>query len=86
MNYISPINYDMIAPKYDKRYEQNPLAGVSRELRTLVAQTQARDVLEVGCGTGIGLSNFYLSFGASSVLTFRLGCWNRPKRRTTDCC
>ena len=52
MNYISPINYDVIAPKYDERYEQNPLPGVSRELRTLVAQSQPRDVLEVGCGTG----------------------------------
>jgi SAM-dependent methyltransferase len=52
MNKISPINYDVIAPKYDARYDQDPLAGVSRELRTLVAQSQARDVLEVGCGTG----------------------------------
>src|SRR5574341_9398 len=52
MNDISPVNYDVIAPKYDARYSQNPLAGVSRELRELVAQSQARDVLEVGCGTG----------------------------------
>jgi ubiquinone/menaquinone biosynthesis C-methylase UbiE len=52
MNHSSPINYDVIAPKYDARYAQNPLAGVSRELRALVAQSQARDVLEVGCGTG----------------------------------
>lgn len=48
----SPINYDVIAPKYDARYEQNPLAGVARELRALVANSLARDVLEVGCGTG----------------------------------
>jgi SAM-dependent methyltransferase len=52
MNNISPINYDAIAPKYDARYEQNPVAGVSRELHTLVTQSRARDVLDVGCGTG----------------------------------
>ena len=52
MNNISPINYDLIAPKYDARYAQNPLAGVARELRALVANSQARDILEVGCGTG----------------------------------
>lgn len=52
MNDISPVNYDVIAPRYDARYAQNPLAGVSRELRTLVSISQARDVLEVGCGTG----------------------------------
>lgn len=52
MNTVSPVNYDVIAPKYDARYAQNPLAGVSRELRELVTKSRARDVLEVGCGTG----------------------------------
>lgn len=52
MSNISPIDYDVIAPKYDARYAQNPLAGVLRELHALVAQSQASDVLEVGCGTG----------------------------------
>jgi len=52
VNNISPINYDVIAQKYDARYAQDPLAGVSRELHTLVSNSQARDVLEVGCGTG----------------------------------
>jgi SAM-dependent methyltransferase len=52
MNDISPINYDTIAPKYDARYAQNPLAGVSHELRELVTKSLAHDVLEVGCGTG----------------------------------
>lgn len=52
MNSISPINYDMIAPKYDARYAQNSLVEVSRELHELVTKSRARDVLEVGCGTG----------------------------------
>lgn len=52
MNSISPIDYDTIAPKYEARYAQNPLAGVARELRALVSTSNARDILEVGCGTG----------------------------------
>ena len=52
MNNISPVNYDMIAPKYDARYAQKPLAGVSHELRKLVTRSRASDVLEVGWGTG----------------------------------
>lgn len=52
MNAISPVNYDVIAPKYEARYAQNPLAGVARELRALVSTSNARDILEVGCGTG----------------------------------
>jgi len=47
-----PVNYNIVAPNYNARYAQNPLAGVARELRALVAQGGARDALEVGCGTG----------------------------------
>jgi SAM-dependent methyltransferase len=46
------VNYNAVAPNYNARYAQNPLAGVARDLRALVAQSGARDVLEVGCGTG----------------------------------
>lgn len=52
MNDIFPVNYDVIAPKYDARYAQNPLEGVLRELRALVSNRETHDVLEVGCGTG----------------------------------
>lgn len=48
----NPVNYNAVAPNYNARYTQNPLAGVARELRALAAQTGAREVLEVGCGTG----------------------------------
>lgn len=46
------VNYNNVAPNYNARYTQNPLAGVARELRALVKQSRAREVLEVGCGTG----------------------------------
>lgn len=46
------VNYNAVGPSYNARYAQNPLAGVARELRALVKQSRAREVLEVGCGTG----------------------------------
>ena len=59
MNNISPINYDVIAPRYDARYVQNPLSGVSRELHDLVSNGRALDVLEVGTGTGRWVMELY---------------------------
>jgi ubiquinone/menaquinone biosynthesis C-methylase UbiE len=44
--------YNRVSGGYNGRYEQNPLPGVAATLRDLVAQTGARRVLEVGCGTG----------------------------------
>ena len=29
---LGRVDYDTVAPAYDRRYEQNPLAGVAREL------------------------------------------------------
>ncbi|MBK8029089.1 MAG: class I SAM-dependent methyltransferase [Chloroflexi bacterium] len=45
-------SYNRVSGGYNGRYEQNPLPGVAATLRDLVAQTGARRVLEVGCGTG----------------------------------
>ena len=55
----SRTNYTPIASHYNRRYAQNPLAGVARELQALVQQNQARDVLEVGCGTGRWVSELH---------------------------
>ena len=45
-------DYSRIAGTYDRRYEANPLKPVAEALRSLVAGTGARRILEVGCGTG----------------------------------
>jgi ubiquinone/menaquinone biosynthesis C-methylase UbiE len=46
------VNYDQIASTYHRRYEVNKLAGVVAALWNLVKDREARQVLEVGCGTG----------------------------------
>ena len=48
-------DYNSISDKYDRRYEINSLKGVEQTLRGLIAETGARRVLEIGCGTGYWL-------------------------------
>lgn len=46
------VDYDHIAPTYDRRYEQNQYAGVEQALLEFVNRDSGQQVLEVGCGTG----------------------------------
>jgi len=46
------VDYDRLAPTYDARYAGDQRSGTGAALRALVEARQARDVLEVGCGTG----------------------------------
>lgn len=46
------VNYDPIAPTYDRRYVINTLPGVTATLRSLVEPNRSARILEVGCGTG----------------------------------
>ena len=46
------VNYDVIAPVYDRRYEENDYSGVERVLLDCIGADRSADVLEVGCGTG----------------------------------
>jgi ubiquinone/menaquinone biosynthesis C-methylase UbiE len=56
------VNYDLIAPSYDRRYERNQYDGVRAVLRHFVDGAHGAAVAEVGCGTGHWLAE--LSGGA----------------------
>jgi SAM-dependent methyltransferase len=45
-------DYNSISGTYGRRYEMNPLNGVAGALRDLIAEIDARRVLDIGCGTG----------------------------------
>src|SRR2546421_3621082 len=45
------IDYDAIAPNYDRRYAENEYGGVERAVLAFVGAATGA-VLEVGCGTG----------------------------------
>ena len=51
-----PVNYDLVAPEYDRRYESNRFDGI-RECLRMVLGGEVRSVLEVGCGTGHWLAD-----------------------------
>ena len=46
------LSYDGIAPVYHQRYAGNRLEGVADALASLVSRLNAKQILEVGCGTG----------------------------------
>ena len=46
------VNYDLVAPAYDARYERNRYDGIEAVLRRFVGASESIDVAEVGCGTG----------------------------------
>jgi Methylase involved in ubiquinone/menaquinone biosynthesis len=46
------VNYNQLAPTYDRRYSVDRLQGIEDALAGLVKSRQARTVLEAGCGTG----------------------------------
>ena len=46
-----PVNYDLVASTYDRRYERNRYEGVKAALQQFI-DTPGLDVAEVACGTG----------------------------------
>lgn len=49
---MDSVDYDEVAPTYDRRYAHGEYAGVERGLLRFVGTDPALRVLEVGCGTG----------------------------------
>jgi ubiquinone/menaquinone biosynthesis C-methylase UbiE len=49
------VNYDTIAPVYDRRYKENDYSGVERVLLNFIGEDPLIHILEVGCGTGYWL-------------------------------
>jgi len=46
------VDYDRVAPDYNRRYEVSDYAGFEKTIRSFVSKHNASKVLEVGCGTG----------------------------------
>lgn len=50
---MRPVDYDTVAPAYDRRYERRRFEGIEATLgRFVAAAPRAGAVVEVGCGTG----------------------------------
>jgi len=46
------VDYDAVAPAYDRRYERNRYDGVAAVLQRFIGEPGTVDAAEVGCGTG----------------------------------
>lgn len=46
------VDYDVVAARYDKRYEAHRFDGIEAVLQRFVGDSRCLDVAEVGCGTG----------------------------------
>jgi ubiquinone/menaquinone biosynthesis C-methylase UbiE len=51
------VDYDQVAPTYDRRYEALEYEGVASALLAVARESSAGWVLEVGCGTGRWLAH-----------------------------
>lgn len=56
------VNYDEIAPTYNRRFDANDDAGVADALLNLARGQTVESILEVACGTGRWLEEFYLRY------------------------
>jgi ubiquinone/menaquinone biosynthesis C-methylase UbiE len=54
---MQTVNYDLVAPGYDRRYERNRFDGVRAVLHRFVDSALGAPVAEVGCGTGHWLAD-----------------------------
>jgi SAM-dependent methyltransferase len=75
------VDYDRVAPTYDRRYAANPLTGIALALQALVRRINARNLLEVGCGTGHWLETLQDDAGTICGLDFSPGMLAQARLR-----
>jgi ubiquinone/menaquinone biosynthesis C-methylase UbiE len=49
---MTRVDYDSVAPAFNRRYANNSFVGVERALRRFVDSSNVTSILEIGCGTG----------------------------------
>jgi len=57
----NPVNYDQIAPTYNRRFEGGQPQPILQALLALIRSTQVQTILEVGCGTGFWLAGLQIT-------------------------
>ena len=75
------VDYDQIAPIYDRRYEFNRRSGTADALVSLAQALDARRILEVGCGTGRWLMELYPHAEKVCGLDFSMGMLRQARQR-----
>jgi SAM-dependent methyltransferase len=78
------VNYDQIAPTYDRRFDHDEPRGTGTVLLTLAQELQAARLLEVGCGTGHWLALLRPATPHLFGLDLSAGMLSQARRRHGD--
>jgi ubiquinone/menaquinone biosynthesis C-methylase UbiE len=84
---VKGVDYDEIAPNYDRRYEdasREGARGVASVLSRQVHEVAAKSVVEVGCGTGFWLGLLRPIVPALYGLDLSVGMLRRARERDRD--
>lgn len=76
------LNYDAIAPQYNQRYPQSQNWERGQALLSLAKKINAKNILEVGCGTGYWVNLLYAPNRKIFGLDFSLGMLKHAKAQT----
>jgi SAM-dependent methyltransferase len=75
------VDYDRIAPSYNLRFTSGGVEGVAGVLRALAEAQGARQILEVGCGTGHWLTGLHGLTGRLYGLDLSAGMLAQAQQR-----
>jgi len=75
------IDYDQLAPTYDRRFQANGLRGTTIALLALARKLGAERILEVGCGTGRWLFDLRPAADQLYGLDLSIGMLERARSR-----
>jgi ubiquinone/menaquinone biosynthesis C-methylase UbiE len=78
------VNYDQIAPTYDRRFDHDEPRGTGMALLTLAQDLQVERLLEVGCGTGHWLAFLRPAIPHLFGLDLSAGMLSQTRRRNGE--
>lgn len=76
-----PVNYDDIAPTYNRRFNDGKTEGIGDALANIAGTQTVKRVLEVGCGTGHWLARLHSLAVGLFGLDFSAGMLNQAQQR-----
>ena len=77
------VNYDQLAPTYDKRFVHDRTEGIGQALLDLAQRLNASRILEVGCGTCHWLAQMHRLGSELYGLDLSTGMLNQAREQTT---
>ena len=81
---VPAVDYEAVAPAYDRRYANNEFHDTLAALRRFLGDARAIDVLEAGCGTGHWLAELQGDVGSIAGLDPSGGMLARARATARD--